>query len=88
MLKSLRTFLKKKIKCVFFSLNIPAIHLNQSRIFEYFYEAELTVGAADKNIPASALRLSSKIKITGDSGSKYFIQVRVGTPSGGEKVQF
>lgn len=66
------------MKKMFIPDDIAAIHLNQRQIYQYFYEAEVTVGATSEKIPASAWKLSSRVKITGDSGTKYFIQVRVG----------
>lgn len=66
--------------------NISANHLKQNRVYEYDYVAEVRVGATSEQLPASALKISSRIKITGDSEPKYYIQVRVGA-SKAEEVQ-
>lgn len=58
--------------------NISAIDLEPNKIYEYFYEGKVKVGAPSQELPASELKITSRVKITGDTAPNFFVQVRVG----------
>lgn len=56
--------------------NISAKYLSPNEVYEYKYVGEVKVGATNEQLPVSALKISSIIKITGGTEPNYFIQVR------------
>lgn len=54
--------------------NIAASHLDETRVYNYKYEALVTVGARSE-LPVSQVKFTSDVKIIGDENQKFFIQV-------------
>lgn len=74
------------VEHMFNTCNISDGILRIDKIYEYAYEGHVKVGSPSAHLPASELKITSTVKITGDSGVNYFIQVRVGANQVKERV--